>query len=307
MPVLRKNAAANLSPDVKEYIEGVWALKKEVGADGVNTYDKYVDWHVRAMMENTPPTTNRRNAAHEGPSFLPWHRWMLRRFEEDLQRVRNNPNFGIPYWDWTADVENPSGSVIWEMLGSSGTPVSDGAFRFDAVTPPPRGNWIIRNYNQYGELLSVQRGLHREFDDLYDVSGDQEVLSAVSSPSTAHYDESPWHDGSAAGFRNTVEGNLSGGDRIHNGVHSWIGHDMMSLHSPNDPVFYLIHSNLDRIWRSWQQRHPAAPYVPPDSASSDLYRHRLNDPLHPFSVGDPVKSPALVLDSTALYTYDVLI
>lgn len=28
--------------------------------------------------------------------------------------------------------------------------------------------------------------------------------------------------------------------------------------SPNDPVFFLHHCNVDRLWWQWQQNHPDA-------------------------------------------------
>src|SRR5829696_1697483 len=38
---------------------------------------------------------------------------------------------------------------------------------------------------------------------------------------------------------------------MHNQVHVWIGGDMGPATSPNDPVFYLNHCNVDRIWEAW--------------------------------------------------------
>jgi tyrosinase len=35
---------------------------------------------------------------------------------------------------------------------------------------------------------------------------------------------------------------------LHNQVHAWIGRGMGLASSPNDPVFYLHHCNVDRIW-----------------------------------------------------------
>jgi tyrosinase len=32
--------------------------------------------------------------------------------------------------------------------------------------------------------------------------------------------------------------------------------------SPNDPVFFLHHANVDRLWAAWQARHPGRTYEP---------------------------------------------
>jgi tyrosinase len=43
----------------------------------------------------------------------------------------------------------------------------------------------------------------------------------------------------------------------HGQVHVNIGGDMQStLTSPNDPVFYLHHANVDRLWWKWQLAYP---------------------------------------------------
>lgn len=78
--------------------------------------------------------------------------------------------------------------------------------------------------------------------------------------------------------------------------------------SPNDPVFYLNHCNVDRIWARWQADNPTADYVPRPSASNDLFRHRLNDPLFqpPAEISNDEKEIAEMLEVSAIYTYDNL-
>lgn len=64
-------------------------------------------------------------------------------------------------------------------------------------------------------------------------------------------------------FRNYMEGHTGllnvfteepFGDQIHGRVHLWMGGNMSSSSSPNDPLFWLHHANLDRIWAEWQDR-----------------------------------------------------
>jgi tyrosinase len=55
------------------------------------------------MMTMTPPESLQgRNAAHSGPAFLPWHRYMMIVLEKQLQRVLEDSNFGLPYWSGLA-------------------------------------------------------------------------------------------------------------------------------------------------------------------------------------------------------------
>ena len=43
----------------------------------------------------------------------------------------------------------------------------------------------------------------------------------------------------------------------HGAGHNWIGGDMQNVMiSPNDPVFWFHHAQVDRIWAKWQQTNP---------------------------------------------------
>ncbi|MBW9211780.1 tyrosinase family protein [Mumia sp. zg.B21] len=44
----------------------------------------------------------------------------------------------------------------------------------------------------------------------------------------------------------------------HSGPHMWVGPTMAGRTSPLDPLFYLHHCNLDRLWSIWQKNHPDA-------------------------------------------------
>ncbi len=43
---------------------------------------------------------------------------------------------------------------------------------------------------------------------------------------------------------------------IHGEVHNAVGGDMAGPGSPGDPIFFLHHANVDRLWARWQERHP---------------------------------------------------
>jgi Common central domain of tyrosinase len=47
-------------------------------------------------------------------------------------------------------------------------------------------------------------------------------------------------------------------EAIHGNVHNAVGGDMRTAHSPTDPVFYLHHANVDRLWARWQTGPHAA-------------------------------------------------
>ena len=116
------------------------------------------------------------------------------------------------------------------------------------------------------------------------------------------YDRSPFNS-SSSGFRNHAEGWV-GASLMHNAVHVWVGGDMLLSTSPNDPVFFLHHCNVDRVWAAWQRRYPSAPYVPDQGAPQTLALHRIDDPLHTFFDENPPITARVMLDYEQFYQYD---
>lgn len=58
----------------------------------------------------------------------------------------------------------------------------------------------------------------------------------------------------ANGTYNTFAAALEG---IHNSGHVWVGGSMMSVPTaPTDPVFWMHHAEIDRIWAEWQTANP---------------------------------------------------
>ncbi len=53
-------------------------------------------------------------------------------------------------------------------------------------------------------------------------------------------------------FQRVLEG------AIHGGVHMAVGGDLAGASSPSDPLFWLHHANIDRIWATWQRTHKKA-------------------------------------------------
>jgi tyrosinase len=53
----------------------------------------------------------------------------------------------------------------------------------------------------------------------------------------------------------------------HGSVHIAVGGEMATERSPADPLFWLHHANVDRIWARWQERHPRQR---PRNASEEL-------------------------------------
>ena len=78
----------------------------------------------------------------------------------------------------------------------------------------------------------------------------------------------------------------------------------MTTTSPNDPIFFLHHANIDRIWAAWQSVRGYDVYQPSAGATADCLMHRMNDRLH-IIWGDNV-TVAAMLDHRNDYDYDML-
>ncbi|MGH6842341.1 MAG: tyrosinase family protein, partial [Methylocella sp.] len=86
----------------------------------------------------------------------------------------------------------------------------------------------------------------------------------------------------------------------HGQPHNWTGGTMAGGNSPLDPLFYLHHCNVDRLWAMWQRNHTGLPqytleHIPcDDRPGGDEAKVPLNSPM----IGGA--TPASMLDHTAL-------
>jgi hypothetical protein len=93
-------------------------------------------------------------------------------------------------------------------------------------------------------------------------------------------------------------------------AHNWTGGTMSDLDSPGDPLFFLHHCNVDRLWAIWQINHPppgTAQYTQdPSAADHPDYTGSKDGPDDPMFAGllGGATTPAAVLDHRALgYRY----
>lgn len=311
--------------DVKkqEFIDAIWKLKKERSSvDGLSTYDRYVLLHQAAM--DNPSTWSgdtvltRRNHAHRGPVFLPWHREFILRFETDLQRVSGNPELGLPYWDWATDGEGTADeqkkAPIWGIISGDGNPatgpnenpwfvVTDGPLGVeqsrvnDLLNDPDGSRWqaLISDSDVWVTVIMTPGGvrfslLQRQFGN--DLATLPNKINETDTLAFTVYDDENWNEQVENSFRNQLEGFQGPG--MHNRVHGWIGGTMGPGTSPNDPVFFLHHCNVDRLWERWRNSEAGAPFTP---ASGGPVGHNLSDFLYPW---DGVSVPELVTVENAI-------
>ncbi len=260
----------------------------------LSTYDIFVFWHVFAMSAHMESG----NAAHGNSLFLPWHRMYLLRFEQHLQRVLNDNDFALPYWDWAMDgelgnVTQQRQSSLWDEdnMGRSRGSVDSGALADMQVRLAGIGIDRIESISPRPLERSAGTGRVRRLPNKSRV-GDAFAES--------EYDVAPWSSSSTSGHRNTLEGWIRP-PSLHNRVHVWVGGDMAPGTSPNDPVFFLNHGNVDRIWEAWMEQH-GREYRPKNNEG--IEGQRIDSTMLAI-IGDAL-TPAETLNPSQWYSYDSL-
>ncbi|MBQ0825927.1 tyrosinase family protein [Streptomyces tagetis] len=335
-PVTRKNVLRD-QKSLNDYVRGVGLLKQRPSGrytsefnipgpmEPISLYDIFVLWHILTGDSAIPPGGDpmRRNQAHRGPTFLPWHRRMLNLFEANLRFVLNDSAFALPYWDWTADGDSgsPFDAPVWRpgCMGGQGDPVSSGPFAFHANDPNTFSVHIETDAAGNPSQPDRPRGLVRDFGrsepdgwPTLPTSGDMKA-ALTYRPSGPHpkpedgYDTLTY-DVDSDGFRSRVEGWLPASRPwMHNQVHMWVGGDMVPMSSPNDPVFYLHHCNVDRIWEARIERYDGRVYAPDMTAPADPYLGiRIDDQLGPPAAAGDTPRRMLGWVSSEHYVYDTL-
>ena len=232
----------------------------QLKANGV--YDRYVRQHRDLFAAGI----------HNSALFLPWHREFLRRLELDLQAI--DPTVNLPYWDWTVD--RALTSSIWgnDFMGGNGVPaggaVQTGPFAFST------GRWSLTVRDNPAGRVELTRAIGSG-TTLPSSNAVLRVLSRVPFSS----------------FTVDLE-NL-----IHNIVHVYIGGSAGTRSSPNDPAFFLLHCNVDRMWAEWQKIHPT------ESPFQGDGQFNVNSPMQPWNNEPTPPTPGRVVNHTAIgYTYD---
>ncbi len=232
LPVMvrvRKNASNLSQRERGSLLEALATLNGHRQAIPSQRFEKYANAHGVAFEIGI------HNGDLGWPLFLAWHRAFLLSLERELQQI--DPTVAIPYWRFDEDNTN---LFTLDFLGtvSSGSSSSGNIVQFSTSNPllgwrMTSGGALVRDNDSTMKLQNVFPSHRFEVLDLIM----QEVGSDV-------YGGTP----PAAGINSQLE-------RLHHNwahvsVSGWLG----SGRSPRDPLFFLLHANVDRAWAEWQAR-----------------------------------------------------
>ncbi|KAH6913297.1 monooxygenase [Coprinopsis sp. MPI-PUGE-AT-0042] len=260
-----------------DYIRAVKCLQttpSKLGLKNIKTrFDEFQASHIDLMT-----------VIHQVGQFLPWHRHFVTIY---AKAMREECGYQGPatYWDWSKDADGPlrlrDSPVFDEVTGFGGDgvpgtytpPPGSGFPSFPGFPQVPQGCVGTGPFN----TTKVNLGPGTAVGEHCLVRGmsDDSKSSLTSANVNIAMAQTTYET-----FRTTLEngGSGSAGRGLHGGGHGAVGGEMVNIYSsPGDPIFYLHHGNLDRIWWKWQAADPekrlyavSGPTAPRGSTSANL-------------------------------------
>jgi len=156
-------------------------------------------------------------ASADEPYFLPWHRMYVCFFEEIIRTVLKDPKFTLPYWNYSV----PAGYAVPKEFRMQNDPLWGPLYRPNRNSTSNAGQAIFTGMESASDL----------------------------SPTPAMSETTYLPSGVKSGFNQTLDFGL------HGNVHVFVGNSTNGMGripwAANDPLFWMHHCNIDRIWVSW--------------------------------------------------------
>lgn len=192
---------------------------------------------------------------HGRASFLPWHRIYILDLERHLQEIDSSVT--LPYWDF----QHPAPNVFSRDF--MGEPISGsvGTLQFNPRNPLNR--WVLPGLPTLERIPDFVTQ-----SDKANVEPFEETLTPISYDWFANMELDP-----------------------HGSAHvSFSGPIASPPTAPQDPLFFMLHCNVDRLWATWQSMGSANTRFDSNTTVGYNPQSRLNVELHrpafPPRIGD---------------------
>ncbi len=273
---VRRNVVSMSAAERDELVQSILYLKsiQSPFEPSLSYYDQFVHFHQLGV--NRGRLKLGYSIAHQCPAFLPWHRKLVLLFENAV-RAHVNPDFALPYWDWTEDSSLDtvfSDDFMGPYIGDENDSyaLTTGPFRKGQFSVNLTASSIGSDDEESQcPFPFITRG--PKFVDLPTATEVDALLQVMQ------YDSSPYDlsADTSTSFRNYLLGISP--FQLHSVPHVWLGGSwdatiwtglfeestttfvgtMSALDcSPNDPCFWLHHCNTDRIWAMWETLYGAS-------------------------------------------------
>jgi tyrosinase len=245
-------------PIIEWYARAVTAMQ---GRDGTDFSDP-TSWRYLAAIHGIsiprrswPRGATWRECQHNSWFFLPWHRIYLHYFESVVRRtiiaLGGPGDWALPYWDYS-DPQRPDvrklPPAFREPRMPSGDPLDppvNPLFVSERRTTPFNINQGDEIPPQFAFALETATAFgQRRFSTLVDLDpdpGEEFFARGFGGPRTG------WNwAGGMPGVLEVVPHNSVHG--IVGGIGGWMGDQNTAA---RDPIFWLHHANIDRLWEAW--------------------------------------------------------
>jgi tyrosinase len=255
MPYTRKNVwelGGDWADPILWYARGVKAMKARALAEptswrfygGIHGF--YQPWwqqlgylnSTEPMPSNSDVTAYWDQCQHGSWYFLPWHRGYLIALEaiirDEVVKLGGPADWALPYWNYF----KPNQNLLPPAFASAGWPDGEGDNPLYVVARyGPDGDGKV-----YVPMDQVDLNALGDPDFVGTESGGSQGFGGVDTGFSHGGDV---HGGVETQPHDNVHGLVGGGDETTLGLMSWP--DLAGL----DPIFYLHHSNIDRLWQVW--------------------------------------------------------
>ncbi|KAI9170636.1 Tyrosinase P [Paramyrothecium foliicola] len=263
-PLIRKEWRSLTSTEKQSYLSAVQCLKAappQLAHLYPGTRSRFDDFQA-THIDLAP-------LIHWNAPLFPWHRYFVWLYEQDLINTCGYDG-AQPYWDMSLDAGNEDAMAASPVLDPLDGFGGNGAFISDeeALTFPNL-LYVVPSRSGGG---CVPDGPFADWNVSLGLGG-----SLKYSPHCLRRDFSPWifaHAGNIGVVNHALDSsdyfefNVRAQGRpepenmtLHGCGHIGIGGntgDMANLNSSaGDPLFYMHHTNLDRIWDKWQSQNPS--------------------------------------------------
>lgn len=268
---VRKNANL-LSKNAKAaYLHALSTINKtDAEGRGIGIYSTdFFKMHVKGS----------RSIAHGTEVFLPWHRLYLLDLERQLQNV--DPKVSLHYWKFDEPAPNifKADFMGESIIDRAENPimtngVSTNFARFNADNPLKywsidreklirRMSWFDNQKEQAGFNDSEQQSFYPVQKESDTYAGKQHLFKQVKDKNgNLITDDKSF---------TVLEGDPHGYTHVsNNGFINYVPT------APKDPIFFFLHSNVERMWGKWQTMHKLF-----DPISEDNYPNQKEDPSIP--------------------------
>jgi tyrosinase len=245
---VRKNANKMKAGERDRFLLALAKLNTSAQAPTPSGYQTLRNMHVSAAN----------GEEHSGPQFLPWHRTYLLDLERRLQAI--DPSVSMHYWRFDEPAPN-----VFSKLFIGETKRSPATASFVVLDP---GNPLV------GWVTDSVPGILRSatFNTLTQAAPGQPGFELLTQAETLAL-------GTAYPDFSVMEGTPHGA--AHVSFNGWISSIPTA---PKDPLFFMLHSNVDRLWALWQWLNRRTDADDPDTyTGQNRDGRRLDDTMWPWN------------------------